>query len=224
MSLIDPSTRWWNRNGSRRVTAGLCWVMAVALSAVSGWAITAEMTPADVDTSPPWLIPVASTVALLLLLAGIFLWIASADSDVFDPRVIFMPVAATFTAQGLGEVVHALIKGARPQTVSIVFVAVGAVALVATQWVTGRLTANRTLQAKVERDGVVTTGRVTRTLRYFLDYTPVTRVTVEFTDTEGRKRWIGKTVAGRLHKGSPVTVRYLPNELGRKAAAVVSTR
>lgn len=224
MSLIDPSTHWWNRGGPRRIAAGVCWVVSIALSLVAGWATTGALGPSGADAAPAWLIPIAATTSLLLLLAGVFLWIVGGRFDEFDPRVVFMPLAATFVAQGVGETIHAVTKGVRPQTVSIVFMIVGAVALVVTHLIARALVSHRALQARVEHAGVVTTGRVTRTLGYFIDHSPVTRVVVEFTDTDGRTRWITKTVGGRLQNGAPLTVRYLPDELGRRAAVTVSRR
>lgn len=44
----------------------------------------------------------------------------------------------------------------------------------------------------------------------------------EFVDTQGRSRWIGTTLSGRLAQDAPVRVRYLPDELDRKAAVIVT--
>lgn len=219
MSLIDPSTRWWNRNRPRRTAAWVCWIVATAGFLAGGWSV--DGLGASSSDDPAWLVAIFP-ISFLLLLGGIFLHVLGDDSEDWDPRVVFFPTAALFVAIGVGAIARALSDGTDPDGTSVAFAAVGVVSLVAVELLSRRLIRNRALRAKVERSGVTTTGQVTRARGYQADYTPVTRVTVKFDDHQGRTHWVSQTIGGSRKVGDRVTVRYSPDDLHRKAGVVVS--
>lgn len=98
MSLIDPSTRWWNRYGVRRTAAWVCWTAAVVLALIGGWAVTGAL--GDAGASAAWVVPVVYTLGLLLLLGGTFLWLFGREIEHFEPRPMLMPIVALLGAQG----------------------------------------------------------------------------------------------------------------------------
>ncbi|MBA0053357.1 hypothetical protein E0L36_21505 [Streptomyces sp. AJS327] len=98
----------------------------------------------------------------------------------------------------------------------------GVLGVVLVEWPHARSVRRGDLERRVDRSGVATTGAVTRARGYSRNYRTVTRITVRFADTEGRESWASDTLAGELTTGQRVNVRYLPDELGRRGAVVLS--
>jgi len=189
----------------------------------SGWAFGAAFAPDKAASfRPERAIAILFPLGLILLLAGGFLYFLSEDGESeFKPRVVFFPLACMFIAQGLGYVAHGLLHDRSLEPIPISFVVLGAVGLIAGEVIIRHLERNRMLRERVIRSGVRTQGEVTRARGYFLNDSPVTRVTVAFVDSAGQKRWASQTVGGTARVGQVLTVRYLPADLGRRAGVVI---
>lgn len=218
MSLIDPSTRWWNRGGIRIAAAVVCWAISIGGTLVGSWSMWIG-DAAVVPTSVPFVLFIAS---IPLLIAGSFLYrFGSAASDQ-DARFIFVPMALYFVALGIGGGIGQWQSSADVPWMSIVFV-VGGAGLFVGSVISGPIVRrNAELRARVERQGVKAQGVVTRATEYSRNYRHVTRVTVTFTDRDGAARWSSVTLSGSVPVGSQVSVRYLPSELHRKAGVLVT--
>lgn len=212
MSLIDPSTRWWNRAGARRTAAFVAWSASLAAAAIAGWAVAFAATPTDGGV-PEWLLITCCIVPIPLLLLGAFLYFLGDDSGDFEPRSVFMPLAGYFLVFGIGAIGGQISVGAGPSVIWIIFAGVGLIAVFVIESVSRLLSRNRELRDRVERAGVTVSGVVTRAKGYSAGHSPVTRVTVAFTDTAGRHRWAGQTVNGTVQVGERVIVRYLPADV-----------
>lgn len=222
MSLTDPSTRWWNRAAVRRATAWGCWTVSTVAALLSGWLIALETGEAAAGDVPDAALPLLSVAALLFLLLGEFAYLLADRSEDFDVRIVLTPLAVYFVALGGGQIVGEVAHGGSPPPLGTVFVLTGAVAIVVVEWL-ARVRARRArLRYAVARSGVATTGRVVRARGYFVNNSRVTRVTVEFTDAEGRSRWASQSVGGTARVGDRVRVRYSPEHLGKGAGVVVT--
>lgn len=213
MSLINPSTRWWNSHHLRRRLAWVCWAISLGAFFATGW--TAE-------TMDGALIAIVFPLGMVTMLGGEFLYLLGTDSEeAFNPRVVFFPLGGLFVAQGAGQIAHAVVHGHGVATMGIIFAAVGVLALIVVEVVSRRLEGNRAVAQDVLRGGITTRGTVTRARGYYLNEARVTRVTVEFTDHDGRKRWASQTVGGAVRVGERLSVQYLPEELHRRAGVVI---
>lgn len=223
MSLIDPSTRWWNRYGVRRGAAWGCWIASMLVIFTVGWAFGAVFAPDDgASFRPQAFIPILFPVGLILLLAGGCLYFLSEEDDSeFKPRVIFFPLACLFMAQGLGDVAYRLVHGQPLEPIALGFAALGAAGLMVGEAIIRRRERNQVVRERVERSGIKTRGEVTRARGYFVNHWRVTRVTVAFVDQAGRKRWASQTVDGAVRVGQAVTVRYSAEHLDRRAGVIV---
>ncbi len=222
MSLIDPSTRWWNSYRVRGWAARACWVVSMTSCFVIGWSFIAGVGPAD-ETSG-WLFSALLPLSVLLIIAGAFLHLASdpgGRSEDWNPRIIFLPIAGSFFFQGAGAVARAVSEGVAVRTFPAVLAAVGLVAAVLVEVISRRVESVRARRGRVARSGITTRGTVTRTRGYSLNESRVSRVTVTFTDAAGRQRWASQTVAGPVRVGARMTVQYLPGELGRRGGVVL---
>lgn len=223
MSLIDPSTHWWNTDRARRVAARLCWAVSMCACFVVGWGFIDAAGPAD-EGQPLWLIPVLFPLALILLIVGAFLHFAAEPGDrseEFNPRVIFLPLAGMFFFQGVGSIARALTGGGDVPTLSAIFAGAGLVAAVLIEVISRWVETVRARRHRVERTGIRTKGTVTRARGYFLNHSQVTRVTVQFTDADGRDRWASQTVGGKVRVGARLAVQYAPAELGRRGGVIL---
>ncbi|MFF2654048.1 hypothetical protein [Streptomyces sp. NPDC058045] len=230
MSLVDPASRWWNRDANRRGAAYTCWTVAVLLALVGMWSTMA----AGVSPLPMWFGVASAVLPIPLLLGGMFLiGFASAHRDGLDPRYLVVPLASYFIANGTGALLggyqseHGLEGG---HAVFAVFLAGGIAAIAVSGLLRRHSRARASLRELVGRSGVVTTGVVTRARGSLLNHRPATRVTVKFTDTRGRDRWATDTIAGTVHTGEKLRVHYAPDApdatdaTDRKATAVLSRR
>ncbi len=219
MSLIDPSSRWWNRGSTRRGAAYLCWVVAVLFAAFGAWDLGAAVgSPPSVSSI------IASTVSIPLLILGGFLYQFGVDSEDVDGRTVFMPLAAYFVALGIGMTGGQWQREASLSWLGLVFAIAGVVALLSAEVLVRKARDGARLRARVERSGTIAEGRVTRTHRFSLNYQDVTRVTIRFTDAQGQTRWISQTVSGSLKTGDAVRLKYSQADLGRRSAVIVIGR
>jgi len=221
MSLTDPTTRWWNRDSTRRAAAYVCWIVGIGLAFYSSWTLWGTAGTLASST-PTWVTVACAMLPIPLLIAGAFLYQFSIDSDQSSGRALTFPLALYFIAIGLGGLFGQADGNVALVVMNTLFIAGGAIAIVVAEFATRRSTSNAQLRDRVERSGVTTRGRVTRARSYSLNYQNVTRVTVEFTDTDGQKRWASQTVGGEVRTGTLLNVRYSPSDLGRKAAVVIS--
>lgn len=218
MSLIDPTTRWWNRDSTRRVAAYTCWIVGTGLALYSSWTLWGTVD----GSAPTWLIIACAMLPIPLLIAGAFLYQFSIESDEPSGRALTFPLAAYFIAIGLGGLLGNQERQTTLIVMNTIFVAGGVIAIIGAEFATRRIASNAQLRKRVEHNGVTARGRVTRARSYSLNYQNVTRVTVEFTDTEGRKRWASQTVGGEVRTGALLEIRYSPSDLDRKAAVIIS--
>ncbi|WP_181276358.1 hypothetical protein [Brevibacterium oceani] len=222
MSLVDPGTLWWNKYGIRRAGAWACWVLAVVAAFVGSWITwVGDATPLPL---PMWVELTGSIIPLPLLLLGEFLWIIGTGRGDFDIRAIFMPIAAYFAALGLGGVLGRYQSSEQIEVTYAVFALGGLLALVIIEILVRRHRSAEALRTWVERNGTVTTGRVTRARTYSSNYRPMTRVTVKFVDSEARERWASQSVPGEFSTNSRLQVRYSQADLGRRAAVLITRR
>jgi hypothetical protein len=158
------------------------------------------------------------------LLLGCFLYAFSQDSNEFNSRALFIPLAAIFVAYGVGAVAGQHTLDGTWSAVGIIFILCGAIAIAATELIVRKVDSDEQLHNRVERLGVSTNGRVTRVRSYSLNHQAVTHVTVKFTDSTGQTRWASTTVEGTVGKGAMLRVKYSSPDLGRNAAVIVSRR
>lgn len=219
MSLVDPQSRWWNRDSTRRVMACVCVVLAIVIAAVSmGNLLAGEASPL-----PGW-VSFGAILSLPLLLGGTFL-IAFGTPDEVDSRLIVWPLGGLFIALGGGAVVGAWFSPRGLEWWHLEFVAFaagGAIAIIVSIALRRCAKRNDALRKRVERSGVTTTGVVTRARSYSLDYQSVTKVTVRFTDADGNTRWASDTIAGEASAGQRMRVQYAPDQIGRRAGVILS--
>ena len=223
MSLIDPSTRWWNRPRVRRNLAWTCWVVLMPAAFAAGWVFGMEF---DIGYQATFelggIIAILLVLLVLLLLAGAFLDILSKDSEAdFNFRAISLPLAGMFLFQGLGHLAYNASHGLALDSTAVGFAVVGALGGLGAEIIIRKLQGNEALRQKVRRSGIVTQGTVTGARGYSENYTSVTRVTVSFIDHEQRKRWVSQTVGGTVRVGKKMTVRYSPADLGRRGGVVI---
>ncbi|MBM9463038.1 hypothetical protein JL108_06210 [Aeromicrobium sp. YIM 150415] len=219
MSLIDPSSRWWNRGSTRRGAAYLCWTVAVLSAGFGAWDLGGA-----VGSTPAALSLIASTVSIPLLILGVFLYQFGVDSEEFEGRSLFMPLVGYFIALGAGMTGGQWQRAGDLSILGLVFVIAGVVALLSTEVIARKVRDGARLRARVQRSGVLAEGRVTRTHRYSLNYQDVTRVTIRFTDSAGQTRWTSQTVSGNLKTGDAVRLKYSQADLGRRSAVVIIGR
>jgi len=222
MSMTDPDARWWNTNRTRRRAA----YVLVALGIVAAFLGGAGMSGLGSTESfwmPEAVIIVCLFAAIPLLVGGTLLQAFGVDDKQQNARVLSWGLPLYFVAMGAGSLIGVSrlpygLGGA--EVVFVLFIVGGAGAIAGIEiW---RRRSLRT--ARVQRrakSGVNAMGTVTRAKSYSVNYQAVTRVTVRFTDTDGRPRWTKQTVAGNIRKGARVQVQYSPADLGRRGAVVV---
>ena len=225
MTLIDPDTRWWRTNRTRSLLAYLC----IGLGLVAGFLGPLAIFNTDLDDSswtPKWLAAGYITVAIPLIIAGTLIYGFGVDGDA-KPRPVTWALPLYFIVTGAGCLIGAHWSGlafGSAQVVFILFIAAGVVCAGAIEARRYRNREARGLRERVERDGVTVNGVVTRAKSYVRGEVPVTRVTVRFTDTDGKSRWVRQTVTGIFEEGARLTVCYLPRDLGHNAGVIVCGR
>jgi hypothetical protein len=213
MSLHDPSKRIWNRYPVRRSLVWICWTLSAAGAFAGGAGLTVPGGWPEVV----WI------VAFLLALGGGFLNTFGLPPEPFDVRPTFTPIGVLFLATGLGALVGALVTGDAPDDYAefaLYAIVTGGVIIVAMQIVAMVVARRRRIRARA-RVGIAITGVVTRAHSYVMNYQAVTRVTVRFTDRDGRVRWAGQTVSGNVDVGRTLTIRYSAQDLGRRGGVII---
>ncbi|MFC0672989.1 hypothetical protein [Brachybacterium hainanense] len=221
MSLIDPGTRWWNRDRVRRGAAVLCWALADVLAFAGTWGgLAGQASPL-----PLWFSLMGSFLPIPMIVGAMFLFTSGiAEPARADARIIVIPLSAYFIATGLGSLLGGWMS---PQGLSgmhavfVVFVLGGILAIVLAQVLRRRARRAQAVREHVERSGIVTTGVITRARGMSVNYQEVTRVIVRFTDAEGRSRWARARVAGTVQEGRRVRLKYAPEHLGSRAGVVL---
>ena len=225
MSLIDPSTRWWNR--WMWALPWACWGLALILSFVGSWGFTRT-----IDATEPvatMLALGASMISLLLLIGGAFAGVDDGKHKKPGGYAYFNVMVGYMIAMSLGFIVPSLLTGQDPPSIFYVFVMLGVAALGGGVWWRRRAQHTNTLADSVIRKGAKTTGVVTRARVWHSGtegaLAPSTRVTVKFTDKTGAARWSSHTVHGaKLQVGDQVRVTYVQELLDQKGGVVVSPR
>lgn len=222
MSLIDPGTRWWNRDVFRQAGAYGCWTVAILLTLAGMCSLMAE----GVSSLPMWFGLLANVLPIPMLIGGVFLIVfGNEDREDFDSRIIVLPLAGYFIANGTGALIGASMS---PQGVNaghavfVVFAVGGAVVIAVAEVLRHRSRRSARMRAFATRTGVAATGVVTQARGYSVNHHPVTRVTVRFTDAQGRSRRASSSVRGTVGAGEEMRVRFSPDHLGRKGTAVLS--
>lgn len=219
MSLVDPESRWWNRDSTRRILASVLFGLSFVTAAVS----MAHVMAGEASVLPEWFVFLVIP-PLPLLLGGSFL-IAFGTPDEVDSRYVVWPLAGQFIAMGVGAVFGGAVSPGGLEWWHLQFVAfavAGIVAIIVSIPLRRRAQRNEALQQRVARSGVTTTGVVTRARGYSMNYQRVTKVTVKFTDQQGNSRWASDTIAGEATTGQRMQVRYLPDRLRYRAAVSIS--
>lgn len=221
MSLINPESRWWNRDATRKGTAYVLWTAAITLALFGTWGLTAgEESPV-----PVWLGILGAFLPIPLIVGGSFL-ISFGTVDGFDSRTFVWVLALYFIATGAGALIGEAMSS-RPTIVHgdvtfAVFIVGGVLAILVYEWLRLRSRRATALREAVQRIGVDTSGTVTRARHYWLNHRSVTKVTVQFTDSDGRKRWSSTSVEGTVNQGQSVRVRYSQEHLRRSGAVIVT--
>lgn len=222
MSLVDPSTRCWNRRGIRRAIMWICWGAALIATLTGGWATGISISaPHVADQVPGWVWAIAYAGGLVLLLLGELFYFLSTDSEEFNPRAVSTTLAVCFVALGVGQILAQTTAGDSPGFIGVLFAVAGIVAVVIIEWRIRVQDRRRRLQREVEHAGTSAIGTITKTRGYFVDHSPVTRVTVRYADSTGQTRWVSQSVGGTLRKGTRMRVRYSATEPGRKEGITV---
>lgn len=226
MSLINPSSRWWNRPRPRKTAAWTCVAVGALLIFVASWFFSLELAgvasgsgsgagaPAQVGIS-------AGLLGFGLIMGGVFVRAFGPGSDDMGAREIGHPIALVFVAMGAGSVSSSLYAGFRPDVVSIVFLIGGLIAVVVIEVFVRRVSGRRRLEAEVLRRGISVESVVTSVWNYNENYVAVTRVTMRFVDNEGRPRWHKATMTGKVREGERIGVRYLPGAVNKRGGVMV---
>ncbi|WP_143132811.1 hypothetical protein [Brucella cytisi] len=223
-SLIDPDTRWWRKNRTRRIAAYLCIALGIVAGFVGSWGMFGMGMDDDAVWVPQGVALAGIITSIPLIVGGSLIYGFGVDEEGPTSRMVIWSLPVYFIANGTGSILGAyqafggLDVG---HAIFVIFIVGGIVAVLLIEVLRRRSHLASRLRERVERSGVTTSGIVTRAKSYSLNYRPVTRVTVRFTDTNGQPRWASQTVSGNISKGSQLKVRYLPGELSRKAAVTV---
>ncbi|MGJ0203972.1 hypothetical protein [Leucobacter sp. gxy201] len=219
MSLIDPQSRWWNRDSTRRTLAYALIALSLVTAAVSMFHVMAG----EASLLPEWCV-FLTILPLPLLLGGAFL-IAFGTPDDVDSRYVVWPLGGLFIALGVGAVAGGAVS---PDGLEwwhlqfVVFAVGGVIAIIVSILLRRRSQRNDAVRKSAARSRIVATGVVTRARSYSINYQRVTKVTVKFTDREGNTRWSSDTIAGEITTGQRMRVQYAPDQLGNKAAVILS--
>ncbi|MBM7367787.1 hypothetical protein [Gordonia hydrophobica] len=228
MTLINPESRWWNRDSARRAAGYVLCIISILFALVGAWTIVMQ----DASPLPLWVSLVGNILPIPLLLAGTFL-ISFGTEEGFDSRLTTWSIAMYFIAIGSGALVGDAMAssplGVEDVTTRVVtiatfyaFIGGGVVTIIVFEGVRIRSQRQAALRATVKRDGVVVSGVVTRARHYSVNYSPVTRVTVQFTDAEGQTRWTSTSINRTVNKGQSVKVTFSQQHLGRRGAVILS--
>lgn len=223
MSLTNPDTRWWRTNTTRRTIAYLCIVLGILGAFVGSWRVLG--LEAALENPTPDAVGLIGIFASIPLIVGGGLLYGFGVDDASQSRLVLWSLPLYFIATGSGLLLGSTQSSSPVGTLrvmSTVFLVGGIVAIVVIEIVRRRSRAAAQVRARVDQRGVTTRGVVTRAMSYTLNYQPVTRVTVRFADQNGQTRWTKQRLHGNVAEGTQVTVRYSPEDLGRKGAVLVA--
>lgn len=244
MSLVDPSRRLWRwSHVLTRVTSGL-WILVAVSAAVYGWAeaqvvggaVWQRFAGADwlvgVESVPSWVVGLASkalTLSVVGAILGFFLTIYTAtvrDTGAGWSVCHFLgwwPLGA-----GIGGLVSSLTApvSAAPW-LPLGAVVFGGLCLLLRPAVERRIRIIAQRREQVVRSGITTVGVATKVDVVIWFGVHYWKVTVKYTDQDGRDRWTRGLV--RLRDAQPeVGKRYRvshdPEHPGRRSSIVVHLR
>lgn len=220
MSRVDPQSRWWNKDSTRKIAAYVCWIVAILFAFVGMWSMMlGEGSPLPLGVGL-----LGSFLPIPMLIGGTFLLAFGTEKEL-DTRFIVWPLALYFVASGIGALVGSAMSPRGFETANLwflLFILGGIVTILIFETVRLRSSQKTDLQSRVRRSGATTSGVVTRARSYSVNYQPVTKVTVRFADTEGRTRWTSTTMPGNVSTGERMRVQYLQDDPGRRGAVVLS--
>ncbi|MBM7367788.1 hypothetical protein [Gordonia hydrophobica] len=223
MSLVNPESRWWNRDSTRRISGCLFYIVSVVLAFVGSVSMGMQGT----SPLPLWASLVGNFLPIPLIVLGTFL-VSFGTVGGFDSRLFVWAMAMYFIAIGTGSLIGGT-QASNPSSGDVVtavmfglMIGGGVAAILIYEALRLRSTRKAALRAIVERDGTVVNGVVTRARPYSVNYQQVTRVTVQFTDAEGQTRWSSASIGGAVSKGQSVKVTFSQQHLGRRGAVILS--
>ncbi len=220
MSLVNPSSRWWNRPRPRKTVAWCCMAVGGLLVFVASWIFSLELEGVASGAS----VGVGVGTGLLgfaLVMVGMFGRALGPGSDDMDAREIGNPIALLFVAMGAGAVAASISVGSAPRVDSVVFLAAGLIAVAVIEVFVRRGSGKRRLEAETLRRGISVESVVTNVWNYNENYLTVTRVTMRFVDREGRQRWHKTTMSGKVTVGERIGLRYLPGSESKRGGVMV---
>ncbi|MGO1511202.1 hypothetical protein CZ771_09490 [Actinomycetales bacterium JB111] len=210
MSTIDPSTRWWR---SRRLwgTVSMALILGgVLLTVVNGWVVARSMRPPYVGTSV-WQTIVLAMLPLPMALGGLFIHAFGTRGE--DDRVgrrLAYPIIGLVSGIGVGHVAYDIVHSLPLTIWPVCMVVAGLLAVVILEIILRRTYAKEAVEQEVQRSGVKGRGEITRAVTYYLDHSPVTRVTVTFVDHGGVRRYARGTIGGHHRSGTTIPLTYSP--------------
>lgn len=244
MSLVDPDLRWWRRTN---VVVPVVWVLRallVAVAGVAGWSnaqyfaggVWLRLGGAEILVGVEGVPETVIVVAELSLQAALYVAVACVAADVYA-GILRDSGPAWGLPRGVGIGLVGFGAGALAATVTattavaagtgVVSVTVGAVLLLiqpATRLVQRRIRMSRD---KTSRTGARTTAVVTKRDVTTLAGRDYWLLTLRFSDSQGRDRWVTHRMPigrPRLPEvGSHFGIAYDPAHPGRRSSIVVSS-
>lgn len=210
MSTIDPSTRWW-RSRALWGTVSLALILAgVILTVVNGWGVARSLHEPSAETGG-WQIAVLAMLPLPMALTGIFIHaFGTRGEDDRAGRRLGYPIIALVSGIGVGHVAYELVHSLPLTIWPVCMVVAGLLAFVILEIILRRTYAKEAVEQEVQRSGVKGRGEITRAVTYYLDHSPVTRVTVTFVDHGGVRRYARGTIGGHHRSGTTIPLTYSP--------------
>ncbi|WP_430825437.1 hypothetical protein [Brevundimonas diminuta] len=226
MSMIDPTSPWWNRPSLRRQFGWVCWSAAVVTAFITGWSGAQGAIPGDVDfLSLQDASGIGLSIGIGLLLAGGPAYASGVWADEGPPiRIFYVPLIAFFISLGLGGLSSALIHDRPAEPEALIALYSAGLCLLITEGVHRRRRRIALHMYEVMRDGVRTEGRITGVDRFRINEEAMSRVTVAFNDQCGRQRLARDVISGHLVIGQKVDIRYLPSRVDRPHGVIIARR
>jgi hypothetical protein len=158
-----------------------------------------------------WQTPVLAMLPLPMALGGIFIHAFGTRGE--DERVgrrLAYPIIALVSGIGVGHTAYNLVHSFPLEIWAVAMVVAGLLAVVILETVLRRTYAKEAVEQEVQRSGVRGRGEITRAVTYYVDYSPVTRVTVTFVDRGGERRYARGTIGGHHRSGTTIPLIYSP--------------
>jgi len=106
MSLIDPDTLWWRRNGTRRAVAYLCIALGIVAGFIGAWQ-GMSMGTERASWIPPGVALVCLFAGIPLLVGGSLIYAFGVDGDGEQLRAVLWLLPLYFIAIGAGSILDA---------------------------------------------------------------------------------------------------------------------